>query len=244
MVWGIIEGYDAKPPIPATVTEIKGYKEWMNRHRISRSTILLGMEPRLQGEYMGVKDARGLWEKLATTYRTKLQLNAFDIREDLLNFRLEGCENVDSYVPKIDEKVSAYNLCADSTGTTATGGDDSDTISKMSKQEHVFYLLGGVPRNDDWEVFLEVLRNKPDLHVKPEKSGDKSWWLRKQLSSGRRGCQRTRKHHSLRGNPRRGSTGRVELTRKARSRIRNPAMGKVDEMPPGGILGSAVSAMR
>ena len=65
---------------------------------------------------------------------------------------------------KIDEKVSVYNLCADS----MTGSDDSDTIPKMSKQEHVFYLLRGVPRNDDWKVFLEVLRNKPDLPVKPE----------------------------------------------------------------------------
>ena len=129
------------PATDATVIEFKEYKEWMNRHGIAGSTILLGMEPRLQNEYMGVKDAKELWEKLATAYRTKLQLNIFDIREDLLNLRLEDCEGVDSYVLKIDEKVSAYNLCADSTETTATGGDDSDTIPKMSKQEHVFYLL-------------------------------------------------------------------------------------------------------
>ena len=171
VVWGVIEGYDTKPPTPATdaaVTEIKEYKEWMNRHGIAWPTILLGMEPRLQNEYMDVKDAKELWEKLATTYRTKLQLNIFDIREGLLNLRLEDCETVDSYVSKIDEKVSAYNLCADSTGTTATGGDDSDTIPKISKQEHVFYLLRGVPRNDDWKVFLEILRNRPDIHAKPE----------------------------------------------------------------------------
>ena len=50
MVWGIIEGYDTKPPMDAAVTEIKEYKEWINRHGIARSTILLGMEPRLQNE--------------------------------------------------------------------------------------------------------------------------------------------------------------------------------------------------
>ena len=91
MVWGIIEGYDTRPPSPttdATVTEFKEYKEWMNRHGIARSTILLGMEPRLQNEYMDVKGAKELWEKLATAYRTKLQLNIFDISEDLLNLRL------------------------------------------------------------------------------------------------------------------------------------------------------------
>ena len=32
----------------------------------------------------------------------------------------------------------------------------------------VTYLLRGVPRNDDWKVFLEILRNKPGLRVKPE----------------------------------------------------------------------------
>ena len=46
---------------------------------------------------------------------------------------------------KIDEKVSAYNRCADSTGTTGGG---LDTIPKMSKQEHVFYSLRGVPGLD------------------------------------------------------------------------------------------------
>ena len=77
VVWGIIEGYDAKPPTPATdatVTEIREFEEWMNLHRVANSTILLGMEPRLQNKYTGVKDAEEPWEKLATTYRTKLQL--------------------------------------------------------------------------------------------------------------------------------------------------------------------------
>ena len=96
----------------------------MNCHGIARSTILLEVEPRLQSEYMGVKDAKELWEKLATAYGTKLQLSIFDIRGDLLNLRLEDCEGVDSHVSKIDEKVSACNLCADLTGTTETGGGD------------------------------------------------------------------------------------------------------------------------
>ena len=43
VVWGIIEGYNTRPPTPATdltVTEFKEYKEWMNSHGIARSTIL------------------------------------------------------------------------------------------------------------------------------------------------------------------------------------------------------------
>lgn len=83
----------------------------------------------------------------------------------LLGLKLEDCRGVDSYVSKIDEKVSAYNLCADS---TATGGDVSGAIPKKSRQEHVFYLLRGVPRKDDWNGFLEILGSKPDRHVKPD----------------------------------------------------------------------------
>ena len=37
------------------------------------------------------------------------------------------------------------------------GGDNSDTIPKMSKQEHVFYFLRGVLGGDDWKAFLEIL---------------------------------------------------------------------------------------
>jgi hypothetical protein len=30
----------------------------------------------------------------------------------------------------------------------------------MSEQEHIFYLLRGIPRNDEWKVFLELMMDK------------------------------------------------------------------------------------
>jgi hypothetical protein len=45
-VYGIIKGYDDKPEEPAadvTATEKAAFKDWMNRHGVARSTILLGM---------------------------------------------------------------------------------------------------------------------------------------------------------------------------------------------------------
>jgi len=30
----------------------------------------------------------------------------------------------------------------------------------MSEQEHIFYLLRGVPRNNGWKVFLELMMDK------------------------------------------------------------------------------------
>ena len=33
------------------------------------------------------------------------------------------------------------------------------TIAKMSDQEHIFYLLHGIPRNNEWNVFFELMRD-------------------------------------------------------------------------------------
>jgi len=165
-VYGIIKGYDDKPEEPAanaTATEKAAFKDWMNRHGVARSTILLGMEPRIQAEYTVVDDAKTLWEKLASAYKSKLKLNIFEIREDFWSIKLQDCGDVDDYASRIDRKVKDYNLCAGplTTDTDATDTDASaKTIAKMSEQEHIFYLLCGIPRNDEWKVFLELMMDK------------------------------------------------------------------------------------
>jgi len=66
-VFCIIKGYDDKPEelaANATATEMAAFKVWMNRHDAARSTILLGMDPRIQAEYLVIDDAKTLWEKL------------------------------------------------------------------------------------------------------------------------------------------------------------------------------------
>jgi len=121
------------------------------------------MEPRIQAEYTVVENAKTLWEKLASAYKSKLKLNIIEIREDLWSFKLQHCGDVDNYAPRIDQKVKGSNLCAGPT-TTNTDATDADasakTIAKMSKQEHIFFLLCGIPRNDEWKVFLELMMDK------------------------------------------------------------------------------------
>jgi hypothetical protein len=68
-VYCIIKGYNDKPEQPAanaTATEKAAFQDWMNSHGVARSTILMGMEPRIQAEYTVVEDAKTLWEKLAS----------------------------------------------------------------------------------------------------------------------------------------------------------------------------------
>jgi len=163
-VYGISKGYDDKPEEPAaitTATEKASFKDWMNRHGVARSTILLGMEPRIEAEYTVVEDAKTLWEMLESAYKSKLKLNIFESREDLWSLKLQDCGEVDNYASRIDRKVKDYNLCAGPTTTDSDADMDSaKTIPKMSEQEHIFYLLRGIPRNNEWKVFLELMMDK------------------------------------------------------------------------------------
>jgi hypothetical protein len=165
-VYGIIKGYNDKPEEPAanaTATETAGFKHWMNRHGVTRSTILLGMEPRIPAEYTVADDAKTLWEKLASAYKSKLKLNIFEIREEHWSIKLQDCRGVDNYASQIDRKVKDNNLCAgpSTTDTDATDTDASTkTIAKISEQQYIFDLLCGIRRNDEWKVFLQQMMDK------------------------------------------------------------------------------------
>jgi hypothetical protein len=158
-VYGIINGYDDNPEEPTanvTATEKAAFKDWMNGHGVARLTILQGMEPRVQVEYTVAEDAKTLWEKLASAYNSKVKLNFFEIREDLWRIKLQDYGDVDNYTLWIDRKVTDYNICAGPIAPSTAGTDAADTdtdstktIAKMSEQKHIFYLLRGIPRNDE-----------------------------------------------------------------------------------------------
>jgi hypothetical protein len=59
----------------------------MKCHGVARSNILIGTEPRIQAECTVVEDAKTLWEKLVSAYKSKLKLNIFKIREDLSSIK-------------------------------------------------------------------------------------------------------------------------------------------------------------
>jgi hypothetical protein len=165
-VYGIITGYDDKPEEPAgnaNATEKAAFKDWMNCHGVARSTILLGMEPRIQAEYRVIEDTKTLWDQLASAYKSKQKLKIFEIKEDLRRITVQDCGDVNNYGLRIDWKVKDYNLCA---GPTTTDTDATDTngsakaIAKMSQQEYIFYLLRGIPSNHEWKIFLELMMDK------------------------------------------------------------------------------------
>ena len=71
--------------------------------------------------------------------------------------KLRDCENVQEYASKIQGFVNDFNLCAESsTGT-------------MPKSEHSYYLMQGIPEDDDWRFFTQLMYDKFDTMAdKPE----------------------------------------------------------------------------
>jgi len=159
-VYGIIKEYNDKPGEPAantTTTEMASFKDWMNRHGVARSTVLQGLQLRIQEEYMVVDNAKMLWERHASAYKLKSKLNIFKVREDLCNIQLQECGDVDKYASPIDGNVKDYALCTGlSTADTDADTDPAKSTSKMSEQEYIFNLYGRsqgmTSRKSSWRI--------------------------------------------------------------------------------------------
>jgi hypothetical protein len=82
--------------------------------------------------------------------------------EDLGSLKLQDCGDVDSYALQIHLKVKNHNLYTgpSTTDSDAIDTDSAKTIPKMSEQELIFYLLRGIPRNDECKVFVELMMDK------------------------------------------------------------------------------------
>jgi len=114
-------------------------------------------------KYTVVEDAKTLWDNITSAYKSKLKVNIFEIREDLWSIKLQNCGDVDNYTSRIDRNVKDFNLWAVpmTTDIDAANTDaNAKAIAKMSEQEHIFYLLHGNPRNDEWKVYLVLMTER------------------------------------------------------------------------------------
>jgi hypothetical protein len=151
LVLGIVDGTEEAPE---DATELKS---WKKQHGIARSTILLAMERSLQQQYGVQKDVKARWDQLKEDFKSKVKLNVWALRDEISAVKVRDRENVQEYASKIQGYVNDVNLCADcSTGT-------------MPKSEHSYYLMQGIPKDDDWRFFTQLRYNKIDTMAdKPE----------------------------------------------------------------------------
>ena len=150
-VLGIVDGTEEAPE---DTTELRS---WKKQHGIARSTILLAMERSLQQQYGVQKDSKALWDQLKEDYKSKVKLNVWALRDEMSAVKLSNCENVQQYASKIQGYVNDFNLCAENlTGT-------------MPKSEHSYSLIQGIPKDDDWRFFTQLMYDRIDtLADKPE----------------------------------------------------------------------------
>ena len=163
-VYGVSKRYHDKPEEPGahpTTTEKAAFKAWTNHHGVAKSTIRQGMESGAHAECMFVENAKTLLDKLASACTSQLKFNIFEIRDYLWAIKLQGCKNVDNYTLQMDPKFNnCYLYVGQSTTDTDADMDSAKTIAMMIKQERILYLLCGIPRNDEWKVFLQLTMDR------------------------------------------------------------------------------------
>jgi hypothetical protein len=158
-VLGIVDGTEEAPD----AKDRTEFKAWKKQHGIARPTMLLAMERSLQQQYGVQKDAKALWDQLKEDYKSKVKLNVWAVRDEMSAVRLSDCENVQEYASKIQSDVNDFNLCANTDTSSSTGS------GTMPKSEHTYYLMKGVPKDDDWRFFTQLMYDKIDtLAAKPE----------------------------------------------------------------------------
>jgi hypothetical protein len=145
-VLGIVDGTEEAPEDAIEL------KSWKKQHGIAQSTILLAMQRSWQQQYVVQKDAKALWDQLKEDYKSKVKLNVWALRDEMSAVKLSNCENVQEYASKIQGHVNDFNLCAGSSTGSGT----------MPKSEHSYYLMQGVPKNDDWRFFTQLMYDKID----------------------------------------------------------------------------------
>ena len=82
-----------------------------------------------------------------------MKLNVWALRDEMSAARLSDCENVQEYTSKSQRYMNHFNLSAD-TDSSSTGSDT------MPMSEHTYYLMKGVPKDDDWRFFTQLMYEK------------------------------------------------------------------------------------
>jgi len=98
-LYGMIEGYYDKleeSTANRTATMKATFGDCINLHGVTRSTILLSRQGRIQAQYTVVDNVNTLWEQLKSAYKSKLKLNIFEIMEALWSIKVQDCRQIDN----------------------------------------------------------------------------------------------------------------------------------------------------
>jgi hypothetical protein len=133
---------------PEEATELKS---WKTQHGIVWLNILQAMARSLEKQFGIQKDAKALCDRLKEDYKSKVKFNMWALHDEMSAVKLSNCKNVQEYTLRIQSYVNDYNLCANTNSLTGS--------STMPKCEHTFPLTKGVPNDDYWRLFTQLMNN-------------------------------------------------------------------------------------
>jgi hypothetical protein len=155
-VLGILDGTEEAPDAK-NVKDATEFKAWKKQHRVWRSTIPLVMERSFQQQYGVQKNAKAVWDQLKEDNKSKVRRNVWALHDKMSAVKLSNCENVQEYASRIQGYVNNFNI-----------GEESST-GTMPMSEHSYYLILGIPKDDDWKVVPQLMYNKiATMADKPE----------------------------------------------------------------------------
>jgi len=93
-----------------------------------------------------------MWDLLKENYKSKVKKNVSALSDEMSAVKLRDCENVQEYTSKMQRYVNDVNLCANSSTGSGT----------MPKSKHTYYLIKGIPKDDDWRFMTQLMYDKSD----------------------------------------------------------------------------------
>jgi len=92
-------------------------------------------------------------DQLKEDYESKVTLNVWDLRDEKSAVRLSHCENVQEYSSKILSYGNDFTLCANPDSSSTGSGT-------ILKSKLTYYLMKGVPKDDDCRFFTQLMYGK------------------------------------------------------------------------------------
>jgi hypothetical protein len=190
--WDIVSGTIVCPAVPAAGSSREKYESWQVSNSTAYFIIRGSMAARYQKLYrMQQPDTKQLWNKLASDHQDKVSKDVHGLRTKLLVVTLEDSGKVEYYAYTIQSIIDKYNTCASEEsqlcvscggGSTSTNNfvnltldddDDDDDNADMwpiSRHQHVFALLHGLPDTPDWHLCVKRIKQQsPSILGRPAK---------------------------------------------------------------------------
>jgi hypothetical protein len=97
---------------------------------------------------MTIRDPVELWKAIKCDYIGELQKSHVWVKRDLYEVKLKDHGSIKAYAMRIQEFIDQYAAGA----KLAT--------DRISKADHVFFLLNGIPQSDEWDVELRLITDQ------------------------------------------------------------------------------------